>query len=94
MSNHHFLGDITTKDLGIFKQDYFDDKYPEQRFGQAFYNRFFSGVLTLDEWQRRPWPELFYETNSEKAEALILDAIAFSYAAKITTSTRATGDYM
>lgn len=78
-----FIGDITIKDLEIFKQDYLNNKYPEQRFGQAFYNQYFSGTVALEEWQRVPWPELFYEKNSEKAEAIILESIKFSVMGKV-----------
>lgn len=41
-------------------QDYFQNRRSE-RLGQAFCNDFIKG----------PWPELFYETDLKKAEAMI-----------------------
>lgn len=41
-------------------QDYFQNRKSE-RLGQAFCNDFIKG----------PWPELFYETDLKKAEAII-----------------------
>jgi len=49
-----------------FLANFAEGKYPHQRLGQAFYNRFDS---TTD-----PFPVLFFETDNEKALKLITES--------------------
>lgn len=67
---------ISFDDYRKFINKYDANYFPSQRFGQAFYNFFFNGT---DEWQRRPWPELFYETNRNTAENMIKEQISKTY---------------
>lgn len=79
MCDHNIY--ISFKDYHKFVNKFNTNQFLHQRFGQAFYNFFFTGT---DEWQRRPWPELFYETDRKKAEKMIIEQIKRTYQTKDT----------
>jgi hypothetical protein len=56
---------IPHQDFMRFNMDFFDGKFPHQRYGQAFYNHF----ARTDSHQ--PHPELFYEEDTNKAKEII-----------------------
>lgn len=54
-----------------FLADFAQKKYGDQRIGQAFYNKF--------DASHSPFPELFNETNKDKAITLIEESYKLYY---------------
>ena len=57
---------ISLNEFSTFWVEYFkEEKYEHQRLGQAFYNDY--------DTTGKPFPELFYCENQEKAKLMIFD---------------------
>jgi hypothetical protein len=68
MNNNNFQS-VPFSIIFQFFGDWYTGKYPNERMGQAFLNKF---VIGKDD-------ELFYEKDTKKTEQIILDKYGYQY---------------